>query len=96
MLSIIFDNLYISTDDESNSIIKTLLQHPKSKLIKYDEINTIQFASTCKYIILSHGSFSAIIGYLSFFSNVYYSEYEKNKMWYGDMFSINSWNCIKR
>jgi hypothetical protein len=86
-----FDNLYISTDSETHSIIKTLLQHPKSKLIKYDEINTIQFASTCKHIILSHGSFSAVIGYLSFFSNVYYPKYEKNKIWYGDMFSINNW-----
>ena len=90
-----FDNLYISTDDPNHPIIKTLLQHPKSKLINYNEINTFQFASTCKHIILSHGSFSAIIGYLSFFSNVYYSEYEKNKIWYGDMFSINGWNCIK-
>jgi len=86
-----FDNIYISSDDENHSIVKTLLQHPKSKLIKYDEINTIQFASTCKYIILSHGSFSATIGYLSFFSDVYYPEYETNKIWYGDMFSINSW-----
>ena len=89
--SIKFDNIYISTDDESDCIIKTLLQHPKSKLIKYDEINTIQFGSTCKHIILSHGSFSAVIGYLSFFSDVYYPEYEENKIWYGDMFSINSW-----
>lgn len=90
-LKLKFDNIYISTDDANHSIIKTLLQHPKSKLIEYDEINTIQFASTCKYIILSHGSFSAVIGYLSFFSDVYYPEYEKNKIWYGDMFSIDSW-----
>lgn len=41
--------------------------------------------------ILSHGSFSAVIGYLSFFSNVYYPEYELNKIWYGDMFSIDNW-----
>ena len=91
LMNLNFDNIYISTDDESHSIIKTLLQYPKSTLIKYDEINTIHFASTCKNIILSHGSFSAIIGYLSFFSNVYYPEYEENKIWYGDIFSINSW-----
>jgi hypothetical protein len=87
-----FDNLYISTDDNNNNIIKQLLQlYPSAQLIHFDEITTFQFASTCAHIILSHGSFSAVIGYLSFFSNVYYPEYELNKIWYGDMFSINEW-----
>jgi hypothetical protein len=68
--NIIFDNLYISTDDKNHSIIIQLLElYPSSQLINYDEITTIQFANTCKHIILSHGSFSAVIGYLSFFSN---------------------------
>ena len=70
-------------------------QYPTTLLINSQEIPTIQFASTCKHIILSHGSFSAIIGYLSFFSNIYYPEYEKDKIWYGDMFSIVGWNKIK-
>ena len=90
--NIFFDNLYISTDDTNHNMIKTLLTlYPSSQLIKFDEINTFQFASTCKHIILSHGSFSAVIGYLSFFSNIYYPEYELNKIWYGDMFSIDNW-----
>lgn len=87
-----YDNLYISTDDKNNNIIIELLRlYPLAKLIDYDEIHTFQFANTCKHIILSHGSFSAIIGYLSFFSNIYYPEYELNKIWHGDMFSINEW-----
>jgi hypothetical protein len=87
-----FDNLYISTDDKNdNMIIKLLQLYSSSQLIDFDEIKTFQFASTCKHIILSHGSFSAVIGYLSFFSNIYYPEYESDKMWYGDMFSINNW-----
>ena len=87
-----FDNFYISTDEKNHNIIIDLLQlHPSLQLIEYDEITTFQFASTCKHIILSHGSFSAVIGYLSFFSNVYYPEYELNKIWYGDMFSIDKW-----
>jgi len=90
--NIFFDNLYISTDDNTNNIVKKLLNlYPSSRLINFDEITTFQFASTCKHIILSHGSFSAIIGYLSFFSNIYYPEYELNKIWYGDMFSIDNW-----
>jgi hypothetical protein len=87
-----FDNIYISTDDRSHNIIKEIMNtYPNASLIEYDEIKTIQYASTCKNIILSHGSFSAIIGYLSFFSTVNYPEYEANKIWYGDMFSINGW-----
>jgi len=87
-----FDNIYISTDNPSHNIIKEIMNaYPTASLIEYDEIKTIQYASTCKNIILSHGSFSAIIGYLSFFSTVNYPEYEPNKIWYGDMFSIDGW-----
>lgn len=91
-----FDNLYISTDDKDHNIVTTLLQmYPDANLIQFDEKTTFQFASTCKNIILSHGSFSAVIGYLSFFSNVYYPEYEHDKIWYGDMFSIDGWNKMR-
>jgi hypothetical protein len=86
-------NLYISTDSLNHMLILNLKERfPKLVIINSDEINTIQFASTCKNIILSHGSFSAVIGYLSFFSQIYYPEYESGKIWYGDMFSINNWN----
>jgi hypothetical protein len=90
-----FHNLYISSDTVKHNIIIELLQlYPYAELIDYDEITTFQFASTNKNIILSHGSFSAVIGYLSFFSNVYYPEYESKKIWYGDMFSIDNWNKL--
>jgi len=91
-----YDNLYISSDSKDHAIIKRLLNgQPRAHLIEYDEIQTIQFASTCKHVILSHGSFSAIIGYLSFYSTVYYPAYElARKIWFGDMFSIDGWNKI--
>ena len=88
-----YDTMYIATDDINHGIINTIINHyPNSKLIHNNEIDTIQFASTCKHVILSHGSFSAVIGYLSFNSTIYYPEYESNKIWYGDMFSIKNWN----
>ena len=94
--SINFDNLYISTDDKNHNIIINILRYyPNLKLIEYDEINTFQFASTCKNIVLSHGSFSALIGYLSFYSTIYYPEYDLKHLWYGDMFSIKNWICVK-
>jgi hypothetical protein len=93
LLEITFDNLYITTDEKEHSYIKIILEnYPNATVINFDEVKTIQYASTCKHIILSHGSYSAIIGYLGFFSDVYYKKYDQDKIWYGDMFSIPNWN----
>ena len=92
-----FDKLYISTDQKDHDIIQQLISlYPNASIIEYDEIKTFQFASTCKHIILSHGSFSAVIGYLAYFSDIYYPQYETDKMWYGDMFSIPGWNKMSK
>jgi hypothetical protein len=92
-----FDNIYIATDDPSHSIVRLLQEkYPDVKLIQYNEpIQIMQFGSTCKNIILSHGSFSSIIGYLAFDSSVYFPQYEHGKIWYGDMFTEKGWNCIQ-
>ena len=83
------------TDDNYNDMILELLkEYPCAKRIDGEEKEIIQYASTCKNIILSHGSFSAIIGYLAFYSEIYYPEYEAEKMWYGDMFSIEKWKRV--
>jgi len=91
------NQMHISTDDINHPIVQTICKkYPSIKWLNCDEITTFQFASTCKHIILSHGSFSAIIGYLAFYSTVYYPQYEPNKIWYGDMFSIPGWiQCIQ-
>lgn len=94
-LPIIPTNIFLCTDEPTHPFIKQYMDtFPNTILIDDDPKSTIQFASTCKYIILSHGSFSAIIGYLAFYSEIYYQKYNINKMWYGDMFSIPGWNCI--
>lgn len=92
-----YDELHISTDDKQHKIVLTLLKlFPTAKLIQMDEIATFQFASTCKHVVLSHGSFSAVVGYLSFFSDVYYPEYNINKIWHGDIFSIDGWTKVPK
>ncbi len=92
--SIEFDTLYITTDEPSHAYVQEIRKlYPDSIVLTYDEVETLQFASTCRHIILSHGSFSAVIGYLAFFSVVHYSKYEAGKIWYGDMFSIDGWIC---
>jgi len=91
-----FNNLYISSDTIDHEIIKGIIEkYPNTQIINYDEVETIQFGSTCRHVILSHGTFSAIIGYLSFFSEVYYPQFHKEKIWHGDVFSIEGWKEIK-
>lgn len=89
-----FDKLYVATDDYDHDIILSIMTvYPESYIVNRDEISTIQLGSTCKHVVLSHGSFSAIIGYLSFYSTVYYPKYGE-VLWYGDMFSIPGWNMV--
>lgn len=91
-----FDNLYISSDTINSNIIGNIIkEYPKCNIINYDEISTIQFGSTCKYVVLSHGTFSSITGYLSFYSNVYYPCLDKITRWHGDIFYITQWNCVE-
>jgi hypothetical protein len=88
-------NIYISSDSIHHEICQTLIKKYNAKVVQLNEVNTIQFGSTCKHVVLSHGSFSAVIGFLSFYSNIYYPEYDMKKLWYGDMFSIPEWSKIK-
>ena len=88
-----FDKLYISSDDINDEYVLELIKaYPTAEIIKYEQIKTIQFASTCKNIILSTGSFSATIGYLSFFSKVYYPKYNGKICTWGDMLTIPDWH----
>lgn len=91
-----FGKLYISSDTFDHNIVKTLINdYPNSEKVLRDEVDTIHFGSTCRYLILSHGTFSAIIGYLGFFSEVYYKSYDVNgSWWHGDIFSIPGWKGI--
>lgn len=90
-----YDNIYLSSDSPYHPICQQIFtRFRKTTCIQMDEIQIINYASTCKYVVLSHGSFSAIIGYLAFFSEVYYPAYDADKIWYGDMFSVPGFQKI--
>lgn len=93
-----YDKMSIFTDEPNHKIVSELLNlYPRSSIFLGNEIETIQNASTCKNVILSHGSFSTVIGYLSFFSNVYYADFSYiDFMWFGDTFSIDSWIKVNK
>jgi len=71
-----FDQLYIASDSFDHKIIHQIKEeYPGALFVVYNPHRTIQFGSTCKIILLSHGTFSAMIGYLAFYSkNIYYPD----------------------
>jgi hypothetical protein len=83
------ENIYISSDSPDHEICKKIFTNfPRVNWVPDSEIvSTFQFGSTCKYLILSHGTFSSMIGQLAFGSEIYYPP-PAPVVWYGDV------NCI--
>jgi hypothetical protein len=77
------NNIHIATDSPDHPYIQkirdTYANIVNVATVIFDEITTIQFGSTHQHVILSHGSFSGIIGYLSYDSVVYYPK--KRAIW---------------
>lgn len=91
-----FEKLYIASDSPWHPIIQQICRvYPTASIVQYNPVQTIQFGSTCKNIILSHGTFSATIGYLAYDSTVYYPPFVEGKGWHGDCFSIEGWKEVK-
>lgn len=88
-----FDKGYIASDSINHPLCKTLIN--KYKLIPYlaNEVDTIQFANTCKYLVLSNGTFSWMMGFLGYFSTVYYPIMKV--VWHGDIYQFPEWIARK-
>jgi len=85
-----FEKGYISSDTIQSDFCKFLIKKYNLEIIDLDEVKTIMFASTCKNLLLSGGTFSWLMGFLAFYSERIY--YPKNKhTWYDDIFVFNDW-----
>ena len=91
--SIQFEKGYIASDSLDHSICQRLIEKYKLIPVIQNEIDTIQFGSTCKHIVLSPGTFSYLIGVLGFFSTIYYSN-DGIYTWHGDIFVFPDWNKV--
>jgi len=98
-----FHQLYVATNDGGHPIITALKnKYPDLQMYSGNEYDTILFGSTCKNVILSYGTFSSVIGYLSYYSTVYHVPYCKKYAWdfgvnfdtqSGKTTKIGSWIC---
>jgi hypothetical protein len=85
---------FISSDSPDHPIITALAEKYGLKLFNDNEVNSIMFASTCKHIVLSSGTFSWIMGILGFFSDVYAPPKHIVIKWCGDIFDMPGWKAI--
>lgn len=86
-----FNRGYISTDDPSHDTVNQLIKKYNITLFNNDPASTIAFGSSFKQIVLSGGSFSWWIGFLSTLSKVVYPRDKKYTRWHGDMFVFEDW-----
>jgi hypothetical protein len=82
---------FISSDTPDHEICKTLMVNYNLVSFTDTEVNTILFGSSCKYLVLSKGTFSWWMGVLSS-GEVYYPE--SKKVWHGNIFVFPEWNKI--
>ena len=57
--------VFISSDSVDHDIVRSLVTQFNATLLNWSKVRTIQFGSTCAFLVLSDGSFSWTIGSLA-------------------------------
>ena len=83
---------YITSDSINHDICQRLINKYGLKIYDSDEIDTLQFGSTCQSLVLSNGTYSWLLGLLSFKSNVHYPTIKIK--WHGNIFVYPDWHEV--
>jgi len=87
-----FDRGYLCSDSPNHEICRAIItKYPNIEILGRDEIDTIMFTSTCKYLVMSNGTFSTVIGYLSYFAEKYYPSDKNIGRWHGNCQTKEGW-----
>jgi hypothetical protein len=86
-----FTKGFISSDSIDHPICKELIKNYNLVPFNENEVETITFASSCKWLVLSKGTFSWWMGILSS-GEIYYPD--SDKIWHGDIFVFPEWKKI--
>lgn len=84
---------FISSDSPDHPFVTGLAAKYGLSIVKKDEVETIMLASTCAHVILSHGTFSWVMGALAFYGTVSVPP-PKYNVWCGHIFSMPGWEII--
>jgi hypothetical protein len=84
---------YITSDTLDHPNVVQLAKEFNLKIYNKSPLETIDFAKNFNNLVLSEGSFSWWMGFLSNAENIYYNE--RPRFWHGDMFVIPEWKALK-
>jgi hypothetical protein len=85
-------NGYITSDSPEHPNVKQLISEFNLTLYNDTPINTIDFAKNFNKLILSEGSFSWWIGFLSNAKKIYFNK--RDRFWHGDIFVLPEWEYL--
>jgi hypothetical protein len=89
-----FDKGYISSDSPTHPLVQTLMKKYNLLLVALPPHRTIQFANTCKHLVLSHGTFSWMMAFFAFDADTI--QYPQVKTpWHGDIFVFPEWKQVE-
>lgn len=84
---------FITSDTPNHPNVLELSNRFNLKIYNESPLQTIDFAKNFNNLVLSEGSFSWWMGFLSSAENIYYNE--RPRFWHGDIFVIPEWKSLK-
>jgi len=85
---------YVITDEPNNPISSELISKYGLQLVNVNQYYDFTFALSFSNIILSGGTYSFMIGYLSNAENILYHKTEGYMLWHGDIFLHDKWKNV--
>lgn len=90
-----YGKAYIASDSIDHETCRRLIEKHGAIPVEYDPVETIMFGSTCKYQVLSMGSYSWMIGAMGYFSEIFFPNY-RNKTAFCpyELFDFPDWHSV--
>ena len=88
-----FNKGYITSDSPDHPNVINLMREFNLEIYDASSLDTINFAKNFNNLVLSEGTFSWWIGFLSKAENIYYNE--RPRFWHGDIFVLPEWKALK-
>jgi hypothetical protein len=89
-----FEKGYIASDSPHHPLVRTLVEKYNLQFVNEMPHQIIQFANTCKYLVLGHGTFSWMMGFFAFDAKKVQYPVVKHK-WHGDIFVFPEWEAVE-
>ena len=90
-----YNHGYIASDSIDHPICQRLIEKHGLTPVTLDPVETIMFGSTCRYHILSVGTYSWMIGVTGYYSTVFFPNYrDKESFCPYDLFDFPDWNSV--